>query len=60
MDETDRDVLALRHFEQLNNVEAATELDMEESATSKRYIRALKKLKTILSGIPGAPGGTES
>ena len=56
MNETDRDVLALRHFEQLSNLEAAPELGMEESATSKRYIRALKKLKTILAGMPGAPG----
>ena len=53
MDTLDREVLALRHFEHLNNVEAARELGLQESAASKRYIRALKKLKEILARMPG-------
>jgi RNA polymerase sigma-70 factor (ECF subfamily) len=53
MDPVDREVLVLRHFEQLTNAEAATELGIEEAAASKRYIRALKKLE-------GFPGGTWS
>ncbi len=56
MDPLDREVLALRHFEHLNNAEAAQVLGLEESAASKRYIRALKKLKEILAGMPGGIG----
>jgi RNA polymerase sigma-70 factor (ECF subfamily) len=53
MDPLDREVLALRHFEHLNNSEAAQVLGLQEAAASKRYIRALKKLKEILAGMPG-------
>ncbi len=53
MDEMDREIIALRHFEELSNVEAAQVLGLETSAASKRYIRALKRLQEILKGIPG-------
>lgn len=53
MDEMDREIIALRHFEELSNVEAAHVLGLETSAASKRYIRALKRLQEILKGIPG-------
>ncbi|MHC4408311.1 MAG: sigma-70 family RNA polymerase sigma factor [Planctomycetota bacterium] len=49
----DRELVVLRHFEQLTNVEAAAELEIAPSAASKRYIRALKKLKEILVRMPG-------
>jgi RNA polymerase sigma-70 factor (ECF subfamily) len=52
MDPLDREVLALRHFEQLNNAETARALGLEKSAASKRYIRALKRLKEILDTMP--------
>jgi RNA polymerase sigma-70 factor (ECF subfamily) len=52
MDPVDREVLTLRHFEQLSNAETAAELGMAVSATSKRYIRALRKLEAILSAQP--------
>ena len=45
----DREILALRHFEELSNAEAAQLLDIRESAASKRYTRALKRLKDVLS-----------
>ena len=48
MDEADRDVLMLRHFEQLSNAEAAQVLEIQESTASKRYARALKRLQKIL------------
>ena len=57
MDPVDREVLALRHFEQLNNAETAQALGLNESAASKRYIRALKKLKDILTSLPGGREG---
>src|SRR5262249_3019249 len=53
MDALDREVLALRHFEQLTRAEIAEVLDISEAAASKRYIRALKKLKEILMHMPG-------
>ncbi len=48
MEPLDREVLALRHFEQLSNAETARVLGLQESAASKRYLRALKRLKEIL------------
>ena len=53
MDPLDREVLALRHFEQLSNTEAAQVLGIKEAAASKRYVRAIKKLKDILTSLPG-------
>jgi RNA polymerase sigma-70 factor (ECF subfamily) len=49
----DREILALRHFEQLTNGEAAAVLGLDKSAASKRYARALLRLKTILLPILG-------
>jgi RNA polymerase sigma-70 factor, ECF subfamily len=49
----DREVLALRHFEELSNGETALVLGIRKSAASNRYVRALKRLKDILSGMPG-------
>ena len=52
MDPLDREILTLRHFEQLSNVEVAETLEMNESTTSSRYLRALKRLKDELSHFP--------
>ena len=53
MDAIDREVVVLRHFEELSNVEAAEVLGIETSAASKRYIRAIRRLKAILDAVPG-------
>ena len=53
MDPTDREVLAMRHFEQLTNAEAAQVIGIQERAAAKRYLRALERLKQILSEMPG-------
>ena len=53
MDPLDREVLVLRHFEELTNAEVARELHLQESAASKRYIRALHRLREILASLPG-------
>ncbi|HMC65408.1 MAG TPA: sigma-70 family RNA polymerase sigma factor [Gemmataceae bacterium] len=53
MDPMDREVLTLRHFEMLSNEEAAQVLGLSKSAASNRYIRALKRMKDILTGLPG-------
>jgi RNA polymerase sigma-70 factor (ECF subfamily) len=55
MDPIDREVLALRHFELLSNGEVAQVLGLSKAAASNRYVRALKRLKEILSAVPG-PG----
>lgn len=53
MDALDREVLSLRHFEQLSNGEVARALGLSKSAASKRYVRALVRLKEILGAGPG-------
>ena len=63
MDPLDREVLALRHFEELSNAETAEILGIQTAAASKRYVRALAKLRQILEGIPGfatRPPGSSS
>src|SRR5205809_2902931 len=53
LDPIDREVLSLRHFEELTRVETARVLGIEEGAAAKRYVRALKRLKDILADMPG-------
>ncbi|MGL4552477.1 MAG: sigma-70 family RNA polymerase sigma factor [Gemmataceae bacterium] len=49
MDPVDREVLALRHFEEMSNAEAADALGISKDAASKRHVRALVRLREILS-----------
>ncbi len=53
MDPTDREVIVLRHFEELSNDEAAGVLGLSKAAASKRYVRAMLKLKAVLEKSPG-------
>jgi RNA polymerase sigma-70 factor, ECF subfamily len=53
LDPIDREVLALRHFEELSNQEAAAVLEIQPAAASKRYVRALERLKNALSHLSG-------
>lgn len=53
MDALDREVLALRHFEELTNAEIAEVLGIQEKAASIRYVRAIRRLKAILAEVPG-------
>jgi RNA polymerase sigma-70 factor (ECF subfamily) len=57
MDAMDREVLTLRHFEQLSNAETALVLSITPTAACNRYVRALERLRGILSGMPGGLGG---
>jgi RNA polymerase sigma-70 factor (ECF subfamily) len=52
MDPVDREVLALRHFELLTNGEVAQVLGLSKAAASNRYVRALKRMKEVLSAVP--------
>lgn len=58
LDAVDREIVALRHFEGLSNEEAAAELAIEPAAASKRFTRALLRLKPALGGL--APGTTRA
>lgn len=51
MEPHDREILSLRHLEQLSNAEAARELGMDESAASKRYVRALTRMRAALGDL---------
>ena len=57
LDPIDREVIALRHFEQLGRAEAAQVLGITQEAGAKRYFRALKRLKDALATLPGGWGG---
>jgi RNA polymerase sigma-70 factor, ECF subfamily len=48
MDPIDREILALRHFEELSNDDVADVLNLQKSAASNRYVRALKRLRDVL------------
>jgi len=53
MDVTDREIIALRIFEGLTNGEASAVLGLTKQTTSKRFIRAIERLKDWLTDIPG-------
>jgi RNA polymerase sigma-70 factor (ECF subfamily) len=57
LDPIDREILSLRHFEELTHAEAARALEIQESAAAKRYVRAMKRLKDILTSTPGGAEG---
>ena len=56
MEPLDREVLALRHYEQLSNREIAHVLEISEAAASVRFMRALRRLKELLQRVPGLLG----
>ena len=49
---TDREVLVLRHFEELTNSEVSQVLNIQAKAASIRYVRALARLKAVLERDP--------
>lgn len=57
LDPIDREVLSLRHFEELTRAEAAQVLGIGEAAAAKRYVRALKRLTSLLTDMPGGLEG---
>jgi RNA polymerase sigma-70 factor, ECF subfamily len=52
LDEVDREVLTLRHFEMMSNAEAAEALGLTAAAASMRYMRAIRRLKATFDAIP--------
>ena len=51
LDETDREVILMRHYEQLSNQEVAEALGLTQAASGMRYLRALRRLRTIVNDI---------
>jgi RNA polymerase sigma-70 factor (ECF subfamily) len=52
LDSDDREVILLRHFEQLSNSETARALRLSEAAAGMRHLRALRRLRAILGESP--------
>jgi RNA polymerase sigma-70 factor (ECF subfamily) len=50
LDDADREVILMRHYEGLGNQEVATALELTEAAASMRYLRALRRLRAGLLG----------
>jgi RNA polymerase sigma-70 factor (ECF subfamily) len=48
LDDDDREIILMRHGEQLSNQEVAALLDLTEAAASMRYLRAVRRLRTVL------------
>jgi RNA polymerase sigma-70 factor (ECF subfamily) len=55
LDEADREVILMRHFEGLGNQEVAAALELSEAAASMRYLRALRRLRQELVGDNDTP-----
>jgi RNA polymerase sigma-70 factor (ECF subfamily) len=53
MDPVDREVIVLRHFEELGNDEVAVVLGISRAAASKRYVRAMLRMKAAMDAVPG-------
>ena len=58
MEPIDREILALRNFEQLTNLEVAETLGLSRTAASNRYIRALERLRNLLANDGGSENET--
>jgi RNA polymerase sigma-70 factor (ECF subfamily) len=58
LEDLDREIILMRHFEQLSNSEAAEALGLAPPAASMRYLRAMRRLRESL-GIRGEDGSSE-
>lgn len=54
LDDDAREIILMRHSEQLTNSQAAELLGLTEPAASMRYLRALRQLKSSLGATPSA------
>jgi RNA polymerase sigma-70 factor (ECF subfamily) len=56
LDDVDREVLVMRHHEQLGNGEVAKILELSEPAAGMRYLRAIRRLRVLLAETPSQAG----
>jgi RNA polymerase sigma-70 factor (ECF subfamily) len=52
LDDADREVILMRHFEQLTNGEVAQALELSDAAAGMRYLRAMRRLRDLLHEPP--------
>ncbi|REK19219.1 MAG: RNA polymerase factor sigma-70 [Planctomycetota bacterium] len=52
LEDNDREVVLMRHFEQLSNKDVAEALQISESAAGMRYLRAMRRLRAMLQEPP--------
>lgn len=52
LDDVDRQIVLLRHFEHLSTAEAAEVLGLSKPAAGMRYLRAMRRLRSLLDGGP--------
>jgi RNA polymerase sigma-70 factor (ECF subfamily) len=50
LDEDDREIILMRHYEQLSNQDVAAALGLTEAAASMRHLRAVRRLRAALLG----------
>lgn len=55
LDDDDREIIRMRHFEQLSNQDVAAALNLSEAAAGMRYLRAMRRVRALLT-----PGEAES
>jgi RNA polymerase sigma-70 factor, ECF subfamily len=48
LDDAEREMVLMRHFEQMSNQQVAEALELSEPAASMRYLRAMRKLRALL------------
>jgi RNA polymerase sigma-70 factor (ECF subfamily) len=56
LDDTDREIVLLRHFEQLTSSETAEVLGLSPAAAGMRYLRAMRRLRSLLDEVPSEKG----
>ena len=62
LDDQDQEIVFMRHFEHFTNGDAAEALGLSAQAASMRYLRAMRRLRTLMesdapSGIAPVDGG---
>jgi RNA polymerase sigma-70 factor (ECF subfamily) len=50
LDDADREIVLLRHFEHLSTADAAAALGLSKPAAGMRYLRAMRRLRVLLDG----------
>ncbi|MDB4331770.1 sigma-70 family RNA polymerase sigma factor [bacterium] len=52
LNDQDREIILMRHYEHLSNQEIAESLQLNPPAASMRYLRALRRLRALLEETP--------
>ena len=50
LDESDQEIVLMRHFEHMSNGDVAAALELTPQAASMRYLRAMRRLRKLLDG----------